>query len=443
MPDRPNILFVTVDSLRADHAHGDRATTPTFDSLADEGTAFESTFAQGPYTTFSMPSLFTSRYPSQLTSIDFVDGVEGVLVEDTPTIQEQLQETGYTTAGIHTNPLLSELFGFDAGFDYFDDGLGGLSDRLPGKFTLVADKIERLLRRHPYVPADTLTDRAIEWLRTNELEPFFLWVHYMDVHGPYQSKDGFQYLEKYRSEALWRKAVHSPAEVTDQEQSRLRETYVEEVEFTDREIGRLLDVFDKTVDSSESMVVLTADHGEEFFEHGSYSHESKLYDELVHVPLVVDPPASSAGLRRDTDSLVSLLDVGPSLLDIAGGTRATFEGKSLFRARCEDRRLDDATGQNTRNQAIVSEARLDPEYIGAVRTPNWKFINNGGTEELYNLVDDPSESTNVIDRNTDITTRLRRRLADHRDRYGGDKRNEEHLESDELDERLRSLGYLE
>jgi arylsulfatase len=380
-----------------------------------------------------------------LTSIDFVDGVEGVLVEGASTIQKRFRQAGYRTAGIHTNPLLSELFGFDVGFDHFDDGLGGFSDRLPGKFTLLADKIGRLVRQHPYVPADRLTDRAMEWLQANDDEPFFLWVHYMDVHGPYQSKDGIQYLEKYRSERLWRKAVHSPTEVTETEHERLRETYVEEVSFTDREIGRLLDAFEESAGLEESMVTITADHGEEFFEHGSYSHESKLYEELIHVPLAVDPPTSHRALERDPGSLVPLFDVGPTLLQAAGASLDGFEGTSLFESKAADGRdreqLKGVSGDL--GATVVSEARLDPDYIGSVRTSDWKYIDDAGDAELYDLVEDPDESSNVLNSNPEVATALKEHLDAHRSRYSGETRSAEHLDSNELDERLQSLGYLE
>jgi len=450
MSTQPNVLLVTIDSLRADHVYTDLAETHTFDSLAESGTAFDSAFAQGPYTTFSMPSMFTSKYPSQLTSIDFVEDVEGVLVEGESTIPQRLAAAGYTTAGVHTNPLLSELFGFDVGFDHFDDGLGGLSDRLPGRFALLADKVGRLMRRHPYVPADTLTDRAIEWLRTNDAEPFFLWVHYMDPHGPYQSREGFQYLEKYRAEALWRKAVHSPDDVGQEERHRLQETYVEEVELTDRAISRLLDSFGDAVGNRESMTVLTADHGDEFYEHGSYSHESKLYDELLHVPLIVDPP-STGTIDRDPTALTPILDVAPTILDVAGASLDGLAGTSLFETSStrpweEDEEAPDdrESAEGTLDEpAVISEARLEPAYAGAIRTPTWKYIDDDGNRELYDLETDTGESENVLSEHDDLATRFASVLALHRERNGGERRDAEHLSSDELDAQLRSLGYLE
>lgn len=449
MSTQPNVLLVTIDSLRADHVYTDLAETPTFDSLAQDGTAFDSAFAQGPYTTFSMPSMFTSKYPSQLTSIDFVEGVEGVLVEGESTIPQRLAAAGYTTAGVHTNPLLSDLFGFDVGFDYFDDGLRGLSDRLSGRFALLADKVGRLVRRHPYVPADTLTDRATEWLRTNDSEPFFLWVHYMDPHGPHQSRDGFQYLEKYRAEALWRKAVHSPDDVSEEERRRLRETYAEEVELTDRAISRLLDSFGEAVGTREPMTVLTADHGDEFHEHGSYSHESKLYEELLHVPLIVDPP-SRRTIDRDPTALTPILDVAPTILDAAGASVDGLAGTSLFEPSSalrqeedKDTRADSESEATIDEPAVISEARLNPAYAGAIRTAKWKYIDDDGNRELYDLETDPDESENVLSENDELATRFASVLAVHRERHSGERRDAEHLWSDELDTQLRSLGYIE
>lgn len=425
----PNVLLITVDSLRADHALGDGAETPSIDRIAAAGTATEA-FAQGPFTTFSMPSLFTSRYPGQLRAIDFVDGVQGVLVEGAPTLQERLGDAGYATAGIHSNPLLSEMFGFDRGFDYFEDGLDGPTPRLPERLRLLADKIGRLVRRTAYVPAEELTDRALAWLEGTDEEPWFLWVHYMDVHGPYQSTHGRSYVDKLRSEWLWRKAVHSPDEVTSDEHERLRRAYRSEVEYTDDAVGRLLDGVAANAAPEDTFVVLTADHGDEFAEHGSYSHDSKLYDELIRVPLVVDPPEGMTFTPREGPT--PLLDVAPTLVDIAGGTVQGFEGRSRH-----------GSNEHDGAEGILAEAKLPPEYVGCVRTGNWKYIENTDGHELYDLTEDPGETDDRSDVVPEVAEEFAERLATHRERAAGERRSGEALESDELNERLRRLGYLE
>lgn len=444
MTDRPNVLLMTVDSLRADHVYGSLAETPAFDSLGADGVALEQAFAQGPFTTFSMPSLFTSKYPSQLTGIDFVEGVEGVLVADTSTIQERLRDAGYTTAGIHSNPLLSGLFGFDDGFDYFFDGLDDVTQRLPGRLTLLANKLVRLLRTTAYVPAADITDKTITWLRENGDEPFFLWVHYMDVHGPYQSRSGFTYPEKFRSEWLWRKAVHSPDEVTPEERARLRETYAEEVEYTDAAVGRLLDIFKDEGLYERTLVVLTADHGDEFAEHGSYSHENKLYDELIHVPLTVKPARVQNEIRPVESVPIPLLDVGATLVDAGDGRVDGFEGTSLFTETAGHRGSETEQGRRDSTPAIISEAQLPPEYACAIRTASLKYIETPDGSELYNLQEDPGETANVVTEHADVAADFRDRLEAHREYCELSQRSDsEVLDTDELNERLRRLGYIE
>jgi len=432
---RPNILLVTVDSLRADHVFGEAAATPAMDQLSDEAAVATTGIAQGPFTTFSMPSLITSKYPSQLTSIDFVEGVEGVLVKGADTIQQRLSGEGYRTAGIHSNPLLSETFGFDVGFDHFYDSVGGSFDRFPERLTFLLTNLQRLFRRTAYVPAEAITDRTLTWLADIETDsaPVFLWVHYMDVHGPYQLKSGFTYFEKIRGEMLWRKAVNNPDAVTAEERTALREAYVEEIEYMDREIGRLLDAF-RDVSYRETLIALTADHGEEFYEHGSYSHENKLYDELIQVPLLVDLPGRPS-LEIAYESQMPLLDVSPTLVEAGGGSISDFEGTPLPHS---DEGADSFAGEE-----IVSEAQLQPSYIGAVRTPNWKYIETPNGEEMYNLATDPGETDNLAADEPTERTDLANYLASHRERTFGEVNEDAVLDSGELDERLRSLGYLE
>lgn len=432
MSQPPNIILVTIDSLRADYVHGDRADTPAIDSLAADGTAIPNAIAQGPFTTFSMPSLFTGQYPSSLPSIDFVDGVEGVLVEGGVTLQERLSEVGYTTAGFHSNPLLSEMFGFHVGFDHFYDSLNSSLSVSSERFQILIDKVRRLLRTTAYVPAADITERALSWLEKNDAEPFFLWVHYMDVHGPYQPKSGFTYFEKYRSEWLWQKAIQRPAEVTTRERLRLREAYVDEVEYTDESIGHLLNGLQNGGYYDDAFIALTADHGDEFAEHGSYSHESKLYDELIRVPLIVKP--SEGTTIRRAPSQIPLLDVSASVVDVGGAATVGLDGTSL---------LADADEAGTETH-VISEAKLSPQYIGSIRTNDWKYIRGTTEEELYDLEADPGETKNVAEAESDILSDLSARLSTHLDQSAiGEDRSGELLDTGKLDDRLRSLGYLE
>lgn len=239
--NQPNITLITVDSLRADHIYGNRALTPHIEELLVEGVTFETAIAQGPFTTFSMPSLFTSRYPSQLTRFELDRWGTSVMVGNSRTLPEALKKAGYQTVGIHSNPLISRAFGFDKGFDRFYDSLG-IKQRVESqKVPLLVSKLRRLLRSNAYVPGDTLTDIAIDKMDDLE-EPFFLWIHYMDVHGPYQKHSGFPVIRKLKSEWRWQKAVRTPGALSPSVREWLKDAYQDEVEFTDAEIGRLVEI---------------------------------------------------------------------------------------------------------------------------------------------------------------------------------------------------------
>jgi len=437
---KPNVLFVTVDSLRGDHvrccASDSPVETPRIDDLASNGVAFSNAFAQGPFTTFSMPSLFTARYPSGLHYTSYDDGaIVGVSIKNERTLVEAFADAGYATAGFHSNPLLTELFNFDRGFDQFDANLPLGSDEV-SRWKLLLTKIRRLIRRHAYLPAETLTDKTISWIDANLSDaPIFLWTHYMDPHGPYQSREGFSYYNKLRAERRWQRAVHDPETLTDADRKEMIQAYREEVRYTDRHIGRLVDYVRRLTDRP-TVVVLTADHGDGFGEHGFYSHPHELYDELIHVPLIVSVPSWNHDGETVADP-VELVDVAPTLLAAADVKRpATFVGQPL-------------TPTSDGTDPCFAEAQLETAYVGAVRTDRWKYISHGTEkmEYLFDLAADPTEQTDVSENNPQVAEHLQEALTDHRERDdavsttadpGGNG-----LETEDVEGRLRRLGYLE
>lgn len=433
-----NVVLVTIDSLRADHVYGDAADTPSMDDLSADSTTYYNAFAQGPYTTFSMPSLFTSRYPSGLGYVEFSDATAGVHVDGAPTIAEMLQEVGYETAGFHSNPLLSNLFGFGDGFETFDARLPfAETDRLSGRAKILADKLRRLVRVHPYLSAEKLNQRALDWLASRDRgRPFFLWLHYMDVHGPYQPRTGNRYLQKFRAERRWRRAVHSPDDVTEGETERLRRDYAAEVEYTDRAVGTLLDGLEREDVSDETVVAVTADHGEQFGEHGTFSHPHQLYDELLHVPLVVDVPGEPSS---SVEMPVELLGLAPTICKIVGvDVPESMEGAPLP-TKEED-------GDDTAR--VIAEADLIPSYHGCVRTDRWKYVRDesDNAARLYDLDADPAEQGPVDDRPA-VEDRLGGILDEHvSDRQGAgadDDIQQIPIDDAEVERRLEDLGYLE
>lgn len=433
---RPNVLFVTVDSLRADHVSAiadSPVETPGIDGVAHEGTTYTDAFAQGPFTTFSMPSLFTSRYPSGLRYVEFSDSVVGVYPSGETTLTETLAASGYDTAGFHSNPLLSSLFDFNRGFDVFDADLPFASLSLPGRLKLLTNKLRRLLRTHAYVTAETITDRAADWADAHDSSnPFFLWTHYMDVHGPYQRKEGFVYANKYRGEKLWQKAVHSPEEITEDEHTELLETYREEVAYTDAEIGRLVERVDAAAERP-TLVVITADHGDGFDEHGYYSHPHQAHDVLLNVPLVIrDPTDTVAGGTVDTPT--ELTDIAPTILDAVGDTVPdSFEGTTLG-----------TEGEG--DPLAIGEAELTPGYRAAFVTPERKYVVNDITEEsrLYDRTGDRPEGTELPSDRDDVADFKQIEQA-HREREAAVEvsATAQDIEDEDVRDRLEKLGYLE
>lgn len=436
---KKNILLVTIDSLRADHVLKDRAHTPELDWLRERSLVYSNTFSQGPFTTFSMPSIFTSRYPSGLDYMEISNSTIGSYITNEPTISSVLQKIGYETAGFHSNPLLSNLFGFEKGFETFDSRLPfSETDVLPGRGKIFADKLFRIIRKHPYLPADMINERAVDWLdQRDSKDPFFLWIHYMDVHGPYISKDGSHYLNKYLGERLWRKATNNPEGITKSERERLRELYRSEVEYTDEQLGDLfLSLRDRNV-WNDTILVVTSDHGEGLGERGWFAHPHQLYDELTHVPLYIRKPESSP---KQIESVVELLDLAPTLVDQANGA-----APESFSGDC----LPESDNRNGLSSLAVSEAEIVPKYHGSIRTPNHRYIRNEveGHEGLYDV-------RMTIDEQKDIgpeCPHLRRELAgaldnhlSHPQRKIGSERDVSQADIEDLDvrERLRNLGYL-
>lgn len=434
----PNVVLVSVDSLRADHVAGDVAETPAMDRLSGEGTTFTRAFAQGPFTTFSMPSLFTSRYPSALEYVEFSDQTVGVFIDDEPTLPVALADAGYETAGFHSNPLLSNLFGFDRGFETFDARLPlSGTDWLPGRAKILADKLMRLARTHAYLPAESLNSRALDWLDGRDDDrPFFLWLHYMDVHGPYQAKAGNAYRNKFEGERLWRQALKRSETLEDEQRRRLADLYRTEVEYTDRCLGSLLDELDVRGLREDTLVVVTADHGEYLGEDGRFSHPHELRDELLHVPLIFDGPDVPA---ETDDRLVELVDVAPTILDAAGAEPAApWAGRPLVNSAAPDGRV------------AISEADLVPAYHGSVRTSDYRYVRNDVADEERLFAVDGREGggTDVAPDREDVLADLRERLQDHlaaAGRSAGPDRETTETDIDDagVQDRLRDLGYLE
>lgn len=438
-----NVLFLVVDSLRYDAVANDEFDTPALDTLAQEGVSFSRCFAQGISTAPSMTAILTGRYP-----LDY--GGHWYLAEDQPTMAEQFQRNGYTTGAIHSNPNVSRLRNFDHGFDTFEENIlpydpDGLVNNAPDSLLRYANKVARILRRTPYLPAEKVNRSLTEWIDTAD-DPWFLWTQYMDVHGPYLPGGDFGYRNKFRAERLWRKAaVNAPDEITPEEHDELWTNYRKEVEYLDREIGTFLDTLEERGELEDTAVIVVGDHGDEFDEHGLYGHKNLSYDELIRVPLLIKlPDSASVDQPATIDTMVRTIDILPTLLDLADAEYSNemterIEGESL---------LPVIKGQNPSYEVILTEKEVRGEdYLRlGFRTNRWKYLYDGKTDEqyLYNLANDPDEMNDVSDQHPDTIERFRERLND---RFARIKQTSEDVEVPDIDddegveERLRALGY--
>ncbi len=428
MTPRQNVILITIDSLRADVVGP--SLTPVLDDLAAESLVFSNAIAQGCYTMMSMPALFAGTAPSRLRPYYFGEE-HGVLLGAHPSVAEVVAQEGYHTGGFHSNPYLSRAFEFDRGFRDFDDDmvLGGSRQR--ARLHMLAYRLRRLFRSRPYLPAGPLNRKALAWL-ARARRPFFLWLHYMDTHGPYQSDVRFHLLTRIRDEGLWRKAIGGRKALSPVERERVFESYRRAAANLDCALGEFFGALRRDGVLDQTAIVVTADHGEEFFEHGRFGHGNGPYEELIKVPLMIRVPGIPA---RTIDTQVSLVDVAPTVVELAGGpTRAHFEGQSLLRfAR---HRVAEAPAL-----VAITEQTLTP-YVAAVRRTEWKLISGGdGRAELYHLVHDPGETRNVAAEHTEVVTSLAAELQVHK-KDPGSLKSLSPDEEEVVARRLRDLGYL-
>jgi arylsulfatase A-like enzyme len=438
-PPPINVLLITIDCLRPDHTsvYGyERPTTPHLDDLAGEGVRFTQAISQGPCTRVSFAAMFSSTYPAMCGGFLRLSPQRTVLAEI-------LREAGYCTVAFGSNPYLSPIYGYDKGFEIFDDSLVPWiqsHQHRPLKYLNRFFVVARWLL--PYLPASALTAKAVRFLhRHRPAGPWFLWLHYMDVHDPYRPPR--RHAARFRSagrpvlsdRALWQKALSQPEEISENERQHLINLYDTEISFADEQIGRLLMQLRRLGSLDSTLIIVTADHGEEFGEHGQFSHRFKLYDELLRVPLIMRLPARLPAGQVVT-AQVRLLDLLPTILGLLNVDKGPFEGASL---------LPLVAGHEKTPRIAISETQ--PETgLYAIRQDGWKLILNvhTGAMELYNLRQDPRETTNCTNTAPLMASKLEAQLRSHLQRTEANPSSQAEIEVDHLTlDRLRALGYVE
>jgi len=437
-PRQPNVLLITIDTVRSDRvgAYGfENAHTPTLDRLATEGARFDRAVCQLPQTNASHAALLTGLYPSTSgVKVHMVDR----LSPGSQTMASVFRDAGYQTAGIYSWVSLDPQFcGLDQGFQTYAgyvlnrtalfsdprlEGLLAVYRQVKSKVAVVqtadavlqgSDQVEKTLDGR----GDVTTAAALQWLDQHVASgPFFLWLHYFDPHYPYTPPAGFDHLLglNYHGKIDGSVDVLHGIEkgnvaVDNADRARLGELYQGEIAFADAQIGRLLDDLRRRGLEDDTIVVAASDHGESFGEHGDWIHGLKVFETEVHVPLIVRYPRRVPAGRAVT-AAVQLIDVMPTVLDLAGlHPKHPVQGTSFLPL------LDGKAASNGTDPADrIGFTELADEAFVALVTAEWKLIRNdaNGELQLYHVSQDEAEAHNLADDQPRVTRELSARLQD-------------------------------
>jgi len=433
-----NIILLTIDALRADHvmSYGyQRETTPFLDKFAEEALVFKNAYSASSHTREAVPALLTGHHPADAVAERFARG--------TDTIPMHLSEE-YRSGAFHSNPYVSRAYGYDAGFDIFDDDLRLGQNKLLALIQRALDKF--ILSRGEYhARAEEINNRSLSWLDSVAADhPVFLWNHYMDVHGPYNPPEGYAKwpdpVTNSRAQQLYDRLsgdeTPSPAEV-----ELARDLYDGEIRYTDEYIRRFITALKERDLLEESLVIITADHGDLFGEYDQYAHPRYVYPELTRVPLLVRGPATPA---QSVATPASTLDVLPTILDYIDQDTESLLGGSL---------LEPAILPNDR--CVYSSATGEGDAAGnrrfAAHSRNWgyRFTHVQSTGDIINEVavqlpsGAPIEVETLDTADQERVQALREQLLTHNAQNQGTppQTADETNSTAKIEDRLEALGY--
>lgn len=434
---RPNVVLVVIDTLRPDHLNHygyGRATAAGFDRFAAQATRFDEAFSPSSWTAPSAASLHTGMLPTRHRLSEYGTGLGGELT----TLAEILQANGWHTVGHSFNHHVSRKTGFAQGFDDFDDFLGS---------------------SQAYPDVSAMVERVAAWLAAAPREPFFLYLQPMNTHGPYRvppaaqeallgrapSRD-FLYYGPLMSDIVRGSKLERRADVDARVLESLVEQYDTAIRYTTDELGRVFSLLEQAGHYDDSLIIVTADHGEELFDHGGFSHGYSLHRELLRVPLYVKLPGQTQG--GSARARVSLTDVVPTVVDLLGvPLPARADGVSL-------RPLLPGAGAGAppfADRALVHEVNWPERCVArAILSGRYKLIEvtrdyegRRGASLLYDVERDPGERTNVAREHPEVVGQLRGRLDETLAQAAATAIGQPEIVIKKLDQdRLRALGYL-
>ena len=463
VPDDPSLILGTFDALRADYCsvYGGPAEMPNFERIAREGVVFEHTYALAPWTLPSVNSLYSSTYPYGLTPGAPWDQwrreVTGYAIDTTQkTLAQRLQSKGYATALLTGNALLGQDVSIRRGFDTFFrlgpdvEGLTGAWAYVPCFRQVLEVVAPPLADSQPVDTTRVLTAYAQAFVRDHRGQPIFMWLHYLDPHDPYNPPARFRndtgpwnlfqprsYFEKPPDQR-----EDGVLDLASDEVSHVRSLYEAEIRYVDEALGIVLDTSRKSGHGGNAVIALSADHGEELWDHGKWGHGHTMYDEVIRVPLIIKAP----GLEPGSVSVpFSHIDLIPTLADLVGaGQDPVWQGRSQL--------ANLKNSGSTSVPAVFTRAThpycADEPLEMTVSDPFKLIVGLESAEaKLYNLREDPDELVNLAHDDTETLKVLKESLGDWRTiaqaTYGGSVSGQEAPVNEDVLEIMDSLGYIQ
>jgi choline-sulfatase len=416
-----NVILITTDSLRSDHLGYmgyERDTSPYLDTIAKEGVVFTKHYAQSSFTPPSLASIMTSQYVAEHGLIEWNE-----LSDDKLTISEILKDNGYQTIAFNAGPHLNWV-NLDQGF----------------KFNYVGSK---------HRAGRLMNKRVLDWLEKDRRGKYFMWIHYFDAHRPYKPRTpyrdmytgGYEKVKDPQREfknpiTLFKKVWSGKRRLTDAEEEYLISLYDGGISFQDTQIGSLISKM-KTMGALENtIIIITADHGENLNEHKTqpnyfFSHDPTLYDQVTRVPLIFWADDLPKGIK--TDTYTQSIDIAPTILEMLEikNNNLPFRGKSLIPL---------FFGRTMPERDVFSQCE-GWENKRMVISDGYKYILdlNNNQEELFHLSEDPGEKRNLID-TSDRSQELREKINIYIKTYEFNSTKEYELREKMKDQ--KSLGYI-
>ena len=398
-----NVVLLTIDALRRDVLGcygGDPKLSPFIDSIQKNCIRFTKAHSTGPYTEAAMPGILTSSYYLEY-------GRQKKLSDQRTLITQPLKRGGIRTAGFHSNPHLSSYFGWNRDWDIFYDSMEAEVD----------DK-------SPYINALQLNLEMDSWLssigKSSSANSMFIWLHYMDVHEPYVPEK--KYIEQVDPTlrisgtemfAIFQDTLLNRDVTNTEKVAILKKLYQAHVREIDAAVENLFSILENHGVLQNSIVIITADHGDEFNDHGGLSHDGKMYSELVELPLLIYEPERKQNLI--CDKLVSSLDIAPTILNLFDlKPEPNFKGVSLLPLEAYVEKGIFGESVDKRGSREIG----DEKEVHYYREGDYKiiFCETDNSWELYDCKSDPQEKNNIINHHPDVEA-LKNKIVPRVDRY--------------------------